>query len=85
MGAQVRGERVWFLDVPQPVILAIAFFVVGWDVGLWTKDVVLLPAAFVTSASLAWTLSVVSGLSTLFGVKRQGRLSNPAVRRSSTE
>jgi len=45
--------------VYQPVILAIAFFVVG---GTW-----------------------VCGRSTSYCYRRQGRLSNPAVRRSSTE
>ena len=66
-----RAAMPYFL-VHQPVILAIAFFVVGWNAGLWTKYAVLLPAAFLVSAVLAWALSVVPGVSMLFGGETSG-------------
>ena len=59
-----------YFIVRQPIILAIAYFVVRWDANLWTKYAVLLPSAFAVSAVLAWTLSVLPGVSTLLGVKR---------------
>jgi peptidoglycan/LPS O-acetylase OafA/YrhL len=65
-----RAAMPFFL-VHQPIILLIAYYVVDWNTGLWTKYVVLLPAAFVVSAALAWLLSTLPGISTLFGVKRQ--------------
>jgi glucan biosynthesis protein C len=65
-----RAAMPFFL-VHQPIILLIAYYVVDWDTGLWTKYVVLLPAAFLVSAALAWLLSTLPGISTLFGVKRR--------------
>ncbi|WP_433169380.1 acyltransferase family protein [Kribbella sp. CA-247076] len=64
-----RAAMPFFL-VHQPLILLIAYYVVDWDAGLWTKYAVLMPAAFLTSALLAWLLSTLPGISTLFGVKR---------------
>lgn len=64
-----RAAMPFFL-VHQPIILLIAFYVVDWDAGIWSKYAVLLPAAFVGSAALAWLLSTLPGVSVLFGVKR---------------
>ncbi|MEV0285954.1 MULTISPECIES: acyltransferase [unclassified Kribbella] len=64
-----RAAMPFFL-VHQPIILLIAFYVVEWDAGIWSKYAVLLPTAFVLSATLAWLLSTVPGVSVLFGVKR---------------
>ena len=65
-----RAAMPFFL-VHQPIILLIAFYVVDWNAGLWSKYAVLLPAAFLVSAGLAWLLSTLPGVSVLFGVKRQ--------------
>jgi glucan biosynthesis protein C len=65
-----RAAMPFFL-VHQPIILAIAYYVVGWNAGIATKYVVLMPTAFVLSAVLAWLLSVLPGVSMLFGVKRR--------------
>ncbi|MGW1342778.1 acyltransferase family protein [Kribbella sp. NPDC002412] len=64
-----RAAMPFFL-VHQPIILLIAYFVVEWNTGIWAKYAVLLPAAFVVSAALAWLLSTLPGVSVLFGVKR---------------
>ncbi|MEV6271572.1 acyltransferase [Kribbella sp. NPDC051936] len=64
-----RAAMPYFI-VHQPVILAIAYFVVTWDAGIGPKYAVLLPAAFAVSALLAWLLSSVPGVSQLFGVKK---------------
>jgi glucan biosynthesis protein C len=77
-----RAAMPYFI-VQQPVILAIAYYVVGWDAGIWTKYAVLLPSAFVLSAIFAWLLSVLPGVAMLFGVKRLAPGAVPSV--SSTE
>jgi surface polysaccharide O-acyltransferase-like enzyme len=64
-----RAAMPYFI-VHQPVILAIAYFVVTWDAGIGPKYAVLLPTAFAVSALLAWLLSSVPGVSQLFGVKK---------------
>ncbi|MFI7065735.1 acyltransferase [Kribbella sp. NPDC050124] len=73
-----RAAMPFFL-VHQPIILLIAFYVVDWNAGIWSKYAVLLPAAFVASAALAWLLSALPGVSLLFGVKRpiEHRASRP--------
>jgi peptidoglycan/LPS O-acetylase OafA/YrhL len=76
-----RAAMPYFI-VHQPVILAIAYFVVRWDTGIAPKYAVLLPAAFAGSALLAWLLSSVPGVSQLFGVKRVGSGRTPIVNRS---
>jgi hypothetical protein len=68
-GPLARGAMPYFI-VHQPIILAIAYFVVRWDASLWTKYAVLLPSALAVSAALAWLLSSLPGVSTLLGVKR---------------
>lgn len=64
-----RAAMPFFL-VHQPVILVIAYYVVEWNAGLGAKYAVLMPAAFLVSAGLAWLLSVLPGVSVLVGVKR---------------
>lgn len=64
-----RAAMPYFI-VHQPIILAIAYYVVRWDTGIGAKYAVLLPAAFAVSAVLAWLLSALPGISMLFGVKR---------------
>ncbi|MEV0790213.1 acyltransferase [Kribbella sp. NPDC050459] len=64
-----RAAMPYFI-VHQPVILAIAYFVVTWDAGIGPKYAVLLPTAFAVSALLAWLLSSVPGVSQLLGVKK---------------
>ncbi|MEV5967646.1 acyltransferase [Kribbella sp. NPDC051952] len=71
-----RAAMPYFI-VHQPIILAIAYFVVQWDAGIWTKYAVLMPAAFVVSAALALLLSALPGVSTLLGVKRVRRSEEP--------
>ncbi|MEU8225298.1 acyltransferase [Kribbella sp. NPDC048915] len=63
-----RAAMPYFI-VHQPVILAIAYFVVAWNVGIGTKYAVLLPTTFAVSALLALLLSRVPVVSQLFGVK----------------
>lgn len=65
-----RAAMPFFL-VHQPVILAIAYYVVDWNASILTKYAVLMPAAFLLSSALAWLLSTLPGVPTLFGVKRQ--------------
>ncbi|HET6294449.1 MAG TPA: acyltransferase [Kribbella sp.] len=65
-----RAAMPFFL-VHQPVILLIAYYVVGWNASILTKYAVLMPTAFLLSAVLAWLLSALPGVSMLFGVKRQ--------------
>lgn len=67
-----RAVMPYFV-VHQPVILALAYFVVTWDAGIGPKYAVLLPTAFAVSALLAWLLSSVPGVSQLFGVKKTGK------------
>jgi surface polysaccharide O-acyltransferase-like enzyme len=63
-----RAAMPYFI-VQQPVILAIAYFVVQWDAGIWAKYAVLLPSAFAVSAALALLVSSLPGIPILFGVK----------------
>jgi peptidoglycan/LPS O-acetylase OafA/YrhL len=72
-----RAAMPFFL-IHQPVILLLAYYVVRWDAGILPKYAVLMPAAFVISAVLAWVLSTVPGVSMLFGVKRQPVSPQPA-------
>lgn len=74
--ALARAAMPFFI-VHQPVILAIAYFVVRWDAGLGAKYAVLLPTAFAASAAFAWLLSSLPVVSRLFGVKRAGAVGTP--------
>lgn len=62
-----------FFIVHQPVILAVAFWVVRWDAGIAAKWVIVAGASFTISAAIATGLARVPVLSTAFGVKRRGR------------
>ena len=75
-----RAAMPYFI-VHQPVILAIAYFVVRWDAGIGPKYAVLLPTAFAASALLAWLLSSLPVVAQLFGVKRVGSGGTPIVNR----
>jgi peptidoglycan/LPS O-acetylase OafA/YrhL len=58
-----------FFLVHQPVILAVAFFVVGWHAGIPVKLVVLLVVSLAVSAAAAWLLSRAAVPRRLLGVK----------------
>ncbi len=58
-----------FFLVHQPVILAVAFFVVQWDAGIAVKLPAVLASSFLVAAALAVGLSRLPYVSTLFGVK----------------
>jgi peptidoglycan/LPS O-acetylase OafA/YrhL len=69
----VGAAAMPFFLIHQPVILAIAFFVVRWDAGIAAKWGVIVLTSFVISATLATTLARLPVLSTMFGVKRRAR------------
>ena len=62
-----------FFIVHQPVILAVAFWVVRWDAGIAAKWVIVAGASFTISAAIATGLARVPVLSTAFGVKPGSR------------
>jgi glucans biosynthesis protein C len=76
-GAVADSAMPFFL-LHQPVILALAFYVVGWDAGIPVKLVVLLVLSFTVSASAAWMLSRAAVTRRLLGVKARP---SPPVRR----
>jgi peptidoglycan/LPS O-acetylase OafA/YrhL len=59
-----------FFVVHQPVIVAVAFFVVRWNAGIGVKLLAVLTISFVISVALAWGLSRIPVVSLGFGVKR---------------
>ncbi len=59
-----------YFIVHQPIILALAYYIVTWHTNLWLKYAVLLPTAFAASALLAWLLSSTPVINQFFGVKR---------------
>jgi hypothetical protein len=67
-GAVADAAMPFFL-VHQPVILALAFFVVGWQAGIPVKLPVLLVLSFPVSAAAAWLLSRAAVTRRLLGVK----------------
>lgn len=69
----VSAAAMPFFIVHQPVILAIAFFVVRWDVGILPKWGAIAISAFVISTLLATALARLPLVSTMFGVKRAGQ------------
>ena len=69
-----------FFIVHQPVILAIAFFVVRWDAGILPKWAAIALGAFVVSALLAVGIARLPLISTMFGVKPAIRSSQRSVR-----
>jgi peptidoglycan/LPS O-acetylase OafA/YrhL len=68
-----------FFLVHQPVILALAFFIVGWETGIPVKLIVLLVLSLAGSAVAAWLLSRAAVARRLLGVKPRR---SPPVRRS---
>jgi peptidoglycan/LPS O-acetylase OafA/YrhL len=60
-----------FFIVHQPVILAVAFWVVRWDAGIGVKWLAIVVVSFVVSAALATGLARVPVLSAAFGVKHR--------------
>jgi peptidoglycan/LPS O-acetylase OafA/YrhL len=77
-GAIADSAMPFFL-LHQPVILALGFFVVGWDAGIPVKLPVLLLLSLAVSASGAWMLSRATVTRRLLGVKP--RKSPPVDRR----
>jgi len=73
----VSAAAMPFFLVHQPVILAIAFFVVRWDAGIAVKWGVIVLGSFVLSAALATALARLPLVSTMFGVKRGARSGVP--------
>lgn len=65
-----------FFVVHQPVIVAVAFVVVGWNASIGIKFVALFTTSLAISAGLAWALSRIPLVSRGVGVKR------PAMARS---
>jgi peptidoglycan/LPS O-acetylase OafA/YrhL len=62
-----------FFIVHQPVILAVAFWVVRWNAGIPAKWIVVVAVSFTVSAAIATGLARVPVLSAAFGVKRASR------------
>lgn len=82
--ASVAEGAMPFFLVHQPVIVAVSFVVVGWDTGILPKFLAVLLVSFVISAAIAWGLSRIRGVSTLFGVKhRRAGAKAEAVRAAS--
>ena len=63
----VSDAAMPFFVVHQPVIVAVAFVVVGWDAGIGAK----LLAVIVVSVALAWALARIPVVSLGLGVKRR--------------
>ncbi|MGH2659728.1 MAG: acyltransferase family protein [Actinomycetota bacterium] len=75
-GAVADSAMPFFL-VHQPLILTLAFFVVGWDAGIPVKLPVLLVMSFAASALAAWALSRTAVTRRLLGVKARAGPSAP--------
>ncbi len=74
----VSAAAMPFFIVHQPVILAIAFFVVRWDAGILPKWAAIAVSTFVVSALLAMAVARLPLISTMFGVKPAIRSSWPS-------
>jgi hypothetical protein len=74
----VADAAMPFFLVHQPVILALAFFIVGWHAGILVKLPVLLVLSLAVSAAAAWLLSRPAVTRRLLGVKPHR---SPPVRR----
>lgn len=70
---RVAEASMPFFIVHQPVILAVAFWVVRWHAGIAEKWMVLAAVSFAISAAIATGLARVPVLSTMFGVKHPRR------------
>ena len=60
-----------FFIVHQPMILAVAFWVVRWDAGLGAKWLAIFLVSFAVSAAISTGLARVPVLSSAFGVKHR--------------
>lgn len=67
----ISAAAMPFFLVHQPVILAVAFFVVRWNAGIPPKWVAIAVVSFVCSAALAIAISRLPVVSMMFGVKRR--------------
>lgn len=74
----VGAAAMPFFLVHQPVILAIAFFVVQWDAAIFPKWAVIVLSSFALSAAMATALARIPVVSTMFGVKSRPRAGSPA-------
>jgi hypothetical protein len=70
---RVADSAMPFFLIHQPVILALAFFVVGWDAGVVVKLPVLVLAALAVSVAAAWALSRTGPVRAVLGVKVRAR------------
>ena len=59
-----------FFLVHQPVILAVAFVVIPWKMGPAVEMPIVVAASFAITATLAYAVTRVPGLSSVVGVKR---------------
>jgi hypothetical protein len=71
--AAVADSAMPFFLVHQPVILALAFFIVRWNAGISVKLVTVVVLAFLVTSGLAWTLSRGPVTRKLLGVKERHR------------
>jgi hypothetical protein len=69
--AAVGAAAMPFFLVHQPVILAVAFFVVQWDASIVLKLAAVLSSSLLVSAAPAVGLSRLPYVSILFVVKHQ--------------
>jgi glucans biosynthesis protein C len=60
-----------FFVLHQPIIVVLAFFVVGWSAAIPVKLLALLAGSFVVTAALAGLAVALPGVSTLLGVKHR--------------
>jgi hypothetical protein len=58
-----------FFVLHQPVILAVAFVVVGWSLAAPVQWLLIAVPSFVLAAGLAWASSRTPGVRRLLGVK----------------
>jgi hypothetical protein len=80
----VAAAAMPFFIVHQPVILAIAFFVVRWDAGIAVKWGVIVLGSFALSAAVATRLVGLPIISMMFGVKRGTRSVTPRTNSSAS-
>jgi glucan biosynthesis protein C len=80
----VSAAAMPFFIVHQPVILAIAFFVVRWDAGIAIKWGVIVLGSFSISAAVATTLARLPIVSMIFGVKSCTRSVTPRTNSSAS-
>jgi surface polysaccharide O-acyltransferase-like enzyme len=74
--APIADSAMPFFLLHQPVILALAFFVVRWDTGIPIKLVALAVLSFAATASAAWALGRTPVTRRLLGVKTRRHLTS---------